>query len=412
MTRHEGAAATTGQTTPAAAVTYEIRVAAHLDDHWAVTLGDLDLIRHDDGTTSLTGPVLDQAQLHGLLARVRDLGVPLLTLRAATDRPVAAPAAAAPPDEQVEKVWGGAVRLGAGRVLRSGRWRRLRATAWLLLLVLVTALAFGLPLQWTADRLPDDPGWQLVGTLVACVSALVVYGAAVRVGEGRGVCELALRPAARELAAGALLGLALMAVLMGTLAATGLYDISSSGAPSPATGLRLALQAAVTEELWMRALLFRLLWRAFGALPAFVVSALAFAALHLANPGVTLLSTATVATAGVMFCALYALTGRLWAPLGLHVAWNLAQGHLFGASVSGGDLGGSVLRSTPRPGAATWLTGGAFGPEASVLALVLLALVTVVTIRAASRRSGCAVADRRGEVGGGGGADRGHSGTG
>ena len=129
MTRPEGDAAFTGQATPGAAVTYEIRVAGHLDDHWAVTLGDLDLVRLEDGTTSLTGPVLDQAQLHGLLARVRDLGVPLLAVRAASDRSVTASAAAAPPDEQVKRVWGGAVRLGAGRVLRSGRWLRLRATA-------------------------------------------------------------------------------------------------------------------------------------------------------------------------------------------------------------------------------------------------------------------------------------------
>ena len=86
MTRPGGGAAWTGHAPPGATVTYEIRVAGHLDDHWAVTLGDLDLVRHDDGTTSLTGPVLDQAQLHGLLARVRDLGVPLLTLRTATGR--------------------------------------------------------------------------------------------------------------------------------------------------------------------------------------------------------------------------------------------------------------------------------------------------------------------------------------
>ena len=61
-------------------VTYEIRVAGHLDDHWATMLGDLTLVRLGDGTTSLTGP-LDQARLHGVLARVRDLGVPLLTVR-------------------------------------------------------------------------------------------------------------------------------------------------------------------------------------------------------------------------------------------------------------------------------------------------------------------------------------------
>jgi hypothetical protein len=58
----------------------DIRVAGELDDHWAAVLGDLVLVRLDDGTTRLTGPVIDQAQLHGILARIRDLGVPLLSL--------------------------------------------------------------------------------------------------------------------------------------------------------------------------------------------------------------------------------------------------------------------------------------------------------------------------------------------
>jgi len=83
MSRPTASSAGLGQTGPTAAgaATYEIRVAGHLDDHWAAALADLTLVRLDDGTTSLTGPVIDQAQLHGVLARIRDLGVPLLTLR-------------------------------------------------------------------------------------------------------------------------------------------------------------------------------------------------------------------------------------------------------------------------------------------------------------------------------------------
>lgn len=83
MTRATLSSAGPGQNGPTATgtATYEIRVAGHLDDHWAATLGDLTLLRLNDGTTSLTGPLIDQAQLHGLLARIRDLGVPLLTLR-------------------------------------------------------------------------------------------------------------------------------------------------------------------------------------------------------------------------------------------------------------------------------------------------------------------------------------------
>jgi hypothetical protein len=60
--------------------TYRLVVAGHLDDRWADRFGELSLARRDDGTTTLTGPVVDQAQLFGILARLRDIGVPLLGL--------------------------------------------------------------------------------------------------------------------------------------------------------------------------------------------------------------------------------------------------------------------------------------------------------------------------------------------
>lgn len=59
---------------------YEIRVQGRLDDRWSTWLDDLDLSQHEDGTTVLRGPVTDQAALHGLLRRVCDLGLPLLSV--------------------------------------------------------------------------------------------------------------------------------------------------------------------------------------------------------------------------------------------------------------------------------------------------------------------------------------------
>jgi hypothetical protein len=63
---------------------YEFRVDGHLDEHWSTWLGRLDLTHNEDGTSTLTGPVADQAELHGLLGRLRDIGAPLLSLRALT----------------------------------------------------------------------------------------------------------------------------------------------------------------------------------------------------------------------------------------------------------------------------------------------------------------------------------------
>jgi RimJ/RimL family protein N-acetyltransferase len=64
-----------------APTTYAIRVDGHLDDHWSVWLGGLDMTRDDDGATTVTVQVADQAQLHGVLAGLRDIGAVISELR-------------------------------------------------------------------------------------------------------------------------------------------------------------------------------------------------------------------------------------------------------------------------------------------------------------------------------------------
>ena len=59
---------------------YEIRIKGHLDDKWADWFEGLTITREDNGETLLTGPVVDQAALHGLLRKVRDLGLPLVSV--------------------------------------------------------------------------------------------------------------------------------------------------------------------------------------------------------------------------------------------------------------------------------------------------------------------------------------------
>ena len=59
---------------------YEIRMGGHLQPRWAAWFDGMTLSRADDGTTVLTGPVVDQASLHGLLRKVRDLGLPLVSV--------------------------------------------------------------------------------------------------------------------------------------------------------------------------------------------------------------------------------------------------------------------------------------------------------------------------------------------
>ncbi len=61
-------------------VQYEIRVTGHLSSRWAAWFDGLSLTRADDGTTVIRGPIVDQAALHGVLQKLRDLGVPLISV--------------------------------------------------------------------------------------------------------------------------------------------------------------------------------------------------------------------------------------------------------------------------------------------------------------------------------------------
>lgn len=60
---------------------YEITIAGHLSSHWADWFEEMTIIRQDNGNTLLIGPVVDQAALHGFLKKVRDLGLPLISVR-------------------------------------------------------------------------------------------------------------------------------------------------------------------------------------------------------------------------------------------------------------------------------------------------------------------------------------------
>ena len=66
-------------------VQYEIRVEGHLPERWSAWFDGLDITGEDDGTTVIRGFVIDQAALHGLLQRLRDIGIPLISLARAED---------------------------------------------------------------------------------------------------------------------------------------------------------------------------------------------------------------------------------------------------------------------------------------------------------------------------------------
>jgi uncharacterized protein len=260
--------------------------------------------------------------------------------------------------------------LGSAGVLAPGRWLRARALGWML------ALALGLLAVAMLSSLP----------VLALSLGYVVYAAAVQRGERRRPAEIMPVPA--DLAIGLLIGLGMFTLVMACLSLMGAVSITvGDGWSDWPNDLMEAGFAALLEELIFRAVVFRLLMRAFGAGWALALSAAIFGALHLANPNATLFAGAAIAIeAGLMLASFYLLTGRIWMSVGVHAAWNLTQGGIFGASVSGHPEKGSLLVSTPVAGAPAWASGGAFGPEASLSAIIVGLAVFVVVIAVARRR--------------------------
>lgn len=144
--------------------------------------------------------------------------------------------------------------------------------------------------------------------------------------------------------------------------------------------------AAVNEELVFRGVVFRIVEERAGSWPALALSAVIFGALHLVNSNATLWGAISIAVeAGILLAAAYALSRSLWLPIGLHFAWNLTQAGLFGTTASGAPDEVSGLLRTTLSGP-TVLTGGTFGPEASLAALLVCIVPAAIMLRRASRQ--------------------------
>ncbi|MFD9698123.1 CPBP family intramembrane glutamic endopeptidase [Lentzea sp. NPDC059081] len=219
------------------------------------------------------------------------------------------------------------------------------------------------------------------------VAGLVCYRRLSRFVESRpGVPELTASTWWTGLWKGALLGTGLFCAMMLLIAVFGAWDGVSWGSFAGFLGLAgMMSSVAVMEEVLFRGVLFRILEERAGTVVSLVASSLLFGAIHLVNVNATLWGALSIAlTGGTMLAASYVATRSLWFPIGLHFAWNFTHTGVFGIAVSGSDEVPNGLLSTTLSGP-TLLTGGAFGPEASLMALVVCLTATVLLLRRAAR---------------------------
>jgi uncharacterized protein len=201
---------------------------------------------------------------------------------------------------------------------------------------------------------------------------------------------LSTRHLGRYLLIGFLVGAILQCVVIGILALAGWYHITSIAPTSVAValilqGLGIHLLVALVEEGIFRGITFRLLERTLGTWIAILLSAVLFGVMHLANPGATLFgATAIALEAGIMLGAAYILTRNLWLAVGIHWAWNFFEGPFFGTTISGVGAKETFITSTTNGPAI--LTGGTFGPEAGVVALLTCLVACIVLLVLVVRR--------------------------
>jgi hypothetical protein len=197
--------------------------------------------------------------------------------------------------------------------------------------------------------------------------------------------DLAAPHALRDLGIGFGGGFVLFSLIVGIAAVADVYNIVGEGSTATLlmTVVTVAVVPGIIEEILFRGILFRFLEQFGGSWFALFLTSALFGLSHIVNPNASTFSSFAIAVeAGVLLGGAYMLTRSLWAPIGLHAAWNFTQGYIYDVPVSGIDQQGMVEARLSGP---ELLSGGAFGLEASLIALVCATLAGIWLVLRAVR---------------------------
>ena len=242
---------------------------------------------------------------------------------------------------------------------------------------------------WAQARLEQFHDTPLLGVPIQIalgLAAIALYLAYGKFIERRDVTELSTPGLGREWVIGALIGAGLYTACAVILMVLGIYKVEGLNPLAfLIPNLALAIKSGVFEELLFRGVLFRSVEAIFGSWVGILVSSLVFGLLHLLNPDATLGGAIYICIeAGLLLAAAYLVTRRLWICMGFHMAWNYFQSAVFSGVVSGAVSDPGLLKA--RIEGPELLTGGSFGMEHSVVALVLCTTTGVILLMIAIRR--------------------------
>jgi len=224
------------------------------------------------------------------------------------------------------------------------------------LLIAILMLGITTFVASAAARFIDIKGDAWRSVAASCVVAAIfvaMYAGFCRWIEQRPAVEFAPRGAGVQILLGLVLGTAIFSAVVGVIALGGGYQV-------------LATRGPVV------------------LVPALAISAALFGGLHLGNHNATWFAAVAIAfEAGILLAGLYMITRTLWAPIGLHAAWNFVEGGVYSIPISGGNFNGLLV---PRITGSDLLTGGAFGAEASLPAMGVATAAGLILVWIAWKR--------------------------
>ena len=225
-------------------------------------------------------------------------------------------------------------------------------------------------------------------TVVAAAIILGLYALFVRWMERHWPADLSLGRLVPHTLLGILVGFIFMVLVVSTIVAMGDATVTRRGfsVEKQFSVFMMFLAVAVGEEMIFRGVIFRWIDERWNTWVALLISAILFGWMHISNDNATWWSSLAIAVeAGLLLGAAYKWSGSLWVPIGIHWAWNYTQGNIFGLAVSGSDAGETML--TTIVNGPDIITGGAFGPEASIISVILGTFLTIVFLANCYRRT-------------------------
>ena len=270
-------------------------------------------------------------------------------------------------------------------------WRKVVAFP---LVSLAIALGCAVAAIWTIILLMDqitnwqygDTAWMALGAGASVLAIFLLTKFLFRHLGDMPRDDLPINGSAKDLFYGFLGGGWLITMCVGVAFVLGSYTILGWGTSESAAliWLQAGLFAGFVEEVISRGIVFRFLEEFAGSWAALLISSLFFGFMHADNEGATWFSSVAISLeAGILLGAAYMYTRNLWLAIGLHAGWNVVQGYFWDVPVSGFQVDGLVEAELSGP---VLLSGGAFGLEASIIALIIATSAGLWLLREAVRR--------------------------